>query len=43
MAALNQAKIIKELEKMVTAPNNDFIFSFLSAYAAQELSYALRF
>lgn len=32
MAALNQAKIIKALEKMVTAPNDDFIFSFLSAY-----------
>ena len=32
MATLNQAKIIKALEKMVTAPNDDFIFSFLSAY-----------
>ena len=25
---LNQAKIIKALEKMVTAPNDDFIFPF---------------
>ena len=32
MAALNQAKIIKALEKMVAAPNKDCIFSFLSAY-----------
>lgn len=28
MATLNQAKIIKALEKMVTAPNDDFIFPF---------------
>ena len=41
MAALNQAKIIKELEKMVTAPNDNFIFSFLSAYGTPKATIKL--
>lgn len=32
MAALNQAKIIKALEKLASEPHEAFIFSFLSAY-----------
>ena len=32
MAALNQAKIITALERIVTEAREDFIFSFLLAY-----------
>ena len=41
MATLNQAKIIKALEKIVTAPNDDFIFSFLSAYGTPKATIRL--
>ena len=42
MATLNQAKIIKALEKIVTAPNDDFIFSFLSAYGTPKATIRLQ-
>ena len=41
MATLNQAKIIKALEKIVTATNDDFIFSFLSAYGTPKATIRL--